>query len=387
MKKSPSESTGASLRILQAISSPGVGGREIDVPVLTRQLVRLGYPTWMLCRPGTLVEKLGRDWQLQVVPTRMKGYCDPGPVWELARFLRRERIQMIHAHWSRDLANLIAAAGLAGGIPIVLTKHVYATESKRDLFHDWVYRRVRAVIAISRLVEDNVARTTATPKAKIYTIYNGIDTKQEWDPDRMVGQDLRPDFGVPTGAPILGYAGRLNRGKSPHLLLEAFAGLAGRYPDWHLVLVGRAVGAQEEAYAAALRTSARERGLSDRVHFAGYRHDMPAVMRTFDVAVCPSEFESLGMVVVEAMAMERPVVGSNSGGIPEIIEAGVNGELFQPGDAGDLAAKLEPFLAEPELRARRGAAGRKRVLEQFSLEGMAESVVKLFETILQPQAR
>jgi len=85
--------------------------------------------------------------------------------------------------------------------------------------------------------------------------------------------------------------------------------------------------------------------------------------------------------------MERPVVGSNSGGIPEIIEAGVNGELFQPGDAGDLAAKLEPFLAEPELRARRGAAGRKRVLEQFSLEGMAESVVKLFETILQPQAR
>lgn len=380
------QSGAAPIRNLQIISSPGVGGREIVAPTLARQLQAQGHPTWLMCRPGTLVERLGRDWGLTVIPTGMRGYCDPGPIGQLARFLRRERIQVVHAHWSKDLSNLLLASALAGGVPVVLTKHVYATESKRDPFHDWIYRKTAAVIAVSELVAENVARTTATPRERIVTIYNGLDLRESWDPGHAGKNNLRGEWHVPAGAPIVGFAGRLNQGKGPHWVLEAFQRLAEKYAAWHLVFAGRAVGEQEEAYAEGLRRRVNESGLSGRVHFAGFRPDMPAAMKTFDILVCPSEFESLGMVVAEAMAMERPVVGTDAGGIPEMIRHGVNGVLFRRGDIGDLTAQIESLMADPERRKKMGREGRRIVLDRFDLECMAERVAGVFRAVIQARA-
>lgn len=364
------------------ISSPGVGGREIDVPVLARKLIAQGHPTWVMCRPGTLVEQLSQAWNLPVVATGMRGYFDPLDIWSLARFLKREKIQIIHAHWSRDLANLILASRLAGRIPVVLTKHVYSTEKKLDLFHAWVYRNTDHVIAISHLVEKNLLKTVPLPGEKVTTIYNGIELQTYWNPELTRNCDLRGDYGVPPGKPILGYVGRLNQGKRPHLVVEAFVRLAPAFPEWHLVMVGKPVGPTETAYAEKLKATVRAAGFEDRVHWVGFRKDMPAVMQSFAVLACASAFESLGMVAVEAMAMERPVVGPAAGGIPEIIADGRSGYLFQPGDAADLERKLRNLLTAPERRQDMGRVGREIVFERFNLDKMAEQVASIFHEVL-----
>ncbi|MCD4812206.1 glycosyltransferase family 4 protein [bacterium] len=364
------------------ISSPGVGGREIDVPVLARKLIAQGHPTWVMCRPGTLVERLSLTWQLPVILTNMKWYFDPADIISLVRFLKKERIQIIHAHWSKDLSNLILASKLAGNIPVILTKHVYATEDKHDVFHRWVYRNTPFVIAISDLVAKNIEKTVRVPARRIETIYNGIELEKQWNPEQVHQEDLRSTFGVPAGKPILGYVGRLNRGKGPHHILEAFSKIAFRHPDWHFVLVGKAVGENEEKYAAELKSKLEHLGLAARVHFTGYRTDMPAVMHTFDILANASEFESLGMVVVEAMAMERPVIGPDTGGVPEIIESGKCGYLYPYNNNTVMAEKLEKLMTTDSERLAMGKAGREIVLEKFNLDLMAKSVADVFRRVL-----
>ncbi len=372
----------SAIRSLQAITSPGVGGRELVAPALARELIRSGHPSWVLCRRDTVVAERSRDWNVPVVPTAMQGYFSPGAVWALRAFLRRERIAIVHAHWSRDLSNLLLAARAAGHLPLVLTKHVYSTARKRDPFHDLLYRRVAAVIAVSRLVAENLADTTATPRDRIWTIYPGVDTTERWDPARWAEADLRAEFGVPPRAPVLGFAGRWNEGKGPHLLLAAFRRLAAEHPAWHLVLVGRAVGGAEEQYAAGLLEAVRRDGLEARVHFIPYREDMPAVLRTFEIAVCPSAFESFGLVAVEAMAMERPVVATAAGGFTEIVLPGGTGELFRPGSESDLAAKLAPLLGDAGRRAILGRAGRRRAVEEFSWDRSAARILECYRRVL-----
>ncbi len=375
------------IRNLQMISSPGVGGREIDVPVLARKLLAQGHPTWVMCRPGTLVEELSQQWDIPTVATGVTWYFNPLEVIKIARFLKQKKIQIIHAHWSKDLSNLILAARLAGGVPLVLTKHVYATEPKRDPFHDWVYRKVDLVIAISRLVEKNILETVRIKKEKILTLYNGIELQTYWNPSLSSLGDLRTDLGLAEDTPLLGYVGRLNHGKQPHLILEAFQRLAAKFPAWHLVLVGKAVGEREEAYAMGLKQRAVEAGLQDRIHFAGYRTNMPVVMNSFDVVACASRFESLGMVVVEAMAMEKAVLGPDSGGVPEIIADGRCGYLFAADRADDLEKKMARLMADPQKARTMGKEGRKIVLDKFNLDLMASRVAEIFEMLIKSRKR
>jgi glycosyltransferase involved in cell wall biosynthesis len=265
---------------------------------------------------------------------------------------------------------------------VVLTKHVYATQSKMDPFHAWVYRHTSRVIGVSELVSENVRKTVPIDPAKVVTLYNGLDLKRRWSLARVRQADLRKDFGVPPQSPVLGFAGRMNDGKDPGVVLEAFSRLARRFPSWHLVLVGRAVGEAEEHYLEHLKNEADRKHLARRVHFVPYRTDMPEVMRTFDIFVCASKFESFGMVVIEAMSMESAAVGSASGGIPEIIDPGVNGELFAPGNAGHLAEKLARLMSNPAYRKRLGREGRKTVQRRFSLEQSARQVLSLYQTLL-----
>jgi glycosyltransferase involved in cell wall biosynthesis len=370
------------IRNLQIISSPGVGGRELIPPLLAHQLSALGHPTWLMARPGTLIERTGNDMGLNVLTTRMQGYFDPGPILALAAFLKREKIQVIHAHWSRDLSNCITASGLAGGIPVVLTKHVYATQPKLDPFHTWVYKHTNAVIAVSRVVEENIKQTVRIRPDKVVTIYNGLDLDHHWNFARVRNADLRTEFGIPQAARVLGFVGRMNSGKGPHLVMEAFSALSKQLPAWHLVLAGKAVGEQEEHYLAELKATVCRNQLESRVHFINYRSDMPEVMRTFDILACPSVFESFGMVVIEAMAMECAVVGSDSGGIPEIIEPGVNGELFRAGDASQLTERLGKLMRQTAYRKKLGITGRKTVSERFSLDYSARRVAGLYQTLV-----
>jgi len=131
-----------------------------------------------------------------------------------------------------------------------------------------------------------------------------------------------------------------------------------------------------------LRDLVNRLGLTESVLFTGFQSDIPEIIASFDIAVLPSFFEGMGRVLLEAMAMERPVVASRVGGIPELVKDGINGFLTTPGDAKGLAESIKKLLNDKKLAISMGKEGRKRVTDKFSAETMVKSINKVYNECL-----
>jgi glycosyltransferase involved in cell wall biosynthesis len=189
---------------------------------------------------------------------------------------------------------------------------------------------------------------------------------------------IRNEFGIAVDAVVVGWIGRMAPIKDLPTLLRACASLADRFPNLRLLIAGDGPErAKWQAVANDLPALAR------RVTFAQERHDVPDVLSAMDVFVLPSMIEGMSNTLLEAMASELPVIATNAGGTPEVIENGVSGWLFQPGDDRALAGWLEPLLRSADFRANSGRAARRRVEEDFSLRKMISDYEKLYLDLAQ----
>ncbi|HVB08920.1 MAG TPA: glycosyltransferase [Bacillota bacterium] len=208
----------------------------------------------------------------------------------------------------------------------------------------------------------------------VSVVYNGIEPEDF--PDMDVAE-ARRRTGLPDG-PLVGSFSRLAPWKGQHVLLDALVQL----PGVHAAIVGEALFG-EDAYAASLRVQCDRLGLADRVHFLGFRRDIPLVMAATDIvvhtAVAPEPF---GRMVVEGMLSGRPVVAADAGGVREIVSDGATGRLTPPGDAGALAAAIGSLLGNPEAAAGLAQAGRAWARERFSRERMLADFDHVIEGVL-----
>jgi glycosyltransferase involved in cell wall biosynthesis len=174
-------------------------------------------------------------------------------------------------------------------------------------------------------------------------------------------------------APIVGVVGRLEPEKGHPTLLEAWRLVIDEVPDARLLVVG------EGSRLEALQAQARELGIDHRVVFTGRRDDVPAVTAALDVAVLPSYREAQGLTILEAMALSRPVVASNVGGIPEMVEDGQTGLLVPPHQPVPLAAAIVRLLRDHPLADMLARAGHDLVHKRFCIEVMVHAIEDLYE--------
>ncbi|WP_456428904.1 glycosyltransferase [Rhodocaloribacter sp.] len=252
----------------------------------------------------------------------------------------------------------------------------------RDLLtgdHFSASHRRLAVTLGNALATRVIANSEATAQAfvesggragKVRVVYNGFDPApfEAVTPEEAAA--ARAEIGL-GDAPTVGVFSRLSPWKGQHVLLDALT----RAPGLHAVLVGGALFGDEERYAASLHEKVVASGLSDRVHFLGFRRDVPRLLRAVDVvahtSVAPEPF---GRVVVEGMLAGKPVVATRAGGVLEIIEDGVTGRLVPPGDAETLAGTLRALFADPAQTAAMAAAAREAARRRFSRETMLEGI-------------
>jgi 1,2-diacylglycerol 3-alpha-glucosyltransferase len=366
---------GVRIAIVSQTFVPGHSGQGVFAVSLADGLAARGHRV-LAVRPGRGAARHG----LRRGPVRVAEVAalplarDPSAA--LTIFAER-RVGRLLDDFAPDVVHLqdhypLSAAALAHtrrrGIPTVATNHFLPRNMLAFLP---VPERLdplaqRAMWAWLRRVFNGVALSTAPSKRAVELLREhgvatttdaiscGVDVNRFRPASDDERNATRLRYGLDPGRPLLTYVGRLDPEKRLDVLLDALAGLARRNHAWQLLLVGR--GHQ----AGALARRAQSLAIDDAVHFAGYlpRADLPPVVAAADIFVIASDAELLSIATLEAMASGLPIVAADAVALPELVQAGINGRLFRPGDAADLADQLQATLEEHTRWAEMGAASR-----------------------------
>jgi glycosyltransferase involved in cell wall biosynthesis len=293
----------------------------------------------------------------------------------LRRFLRRNRIQLVHQNNGFDIAAVPLCRLM--GLPLVAYQ-------RGNEWHSRLVRRLAPLascyVANSRATRDDLVALGVPPEL-ITVVYPPVDL-QDFEPADPAPPPNRAGHGVPADAPCFGILGKLQGWKGQTVFLRAARRVLDTHPEARAWIVGDAP-AGEEAFAAELRALAQSLGIADRVVFTGFVADVPGVIRLLDVVVHASVGrEPFGRVIVEAMMMGRPVVAADSGGPREIIEDGRTGLLVPRGDDAALAAAICRLLGDRALAGAMGEAGRSEATRRFSAAEHALAVESVYDRVL-----
>lgn len=305
----------------------------------------------------------------------------------LVRAIRQVRPDIVHTHLFRaDLYGGLAAR-LAGAPVVVSTRH-----NDEDFLRQPLWRLLHRLISLCEdriiAISDHVGRYTieigVDNPGKVQRIYYGLDPARFRRTLRTgvdVARALRAEFGVKPEHYLLGVVARLAPQKGHRYLLEALALAIQEEPALRLLVAGQ--GPLREQ----LEAQARQLGLGAHVIFAGWRSDVANIMAALDLLVLPSLWEGFGLVLLEAMALQKPVVATGVSAIPEVVEDGVTGLLVPPADPAALACAILQLARDRERGREMGRRGRLRLEERFTLDRMAQETEQVYLSLTEGARR
>lgn len=374
--------------VMQVTPALHVGGVERTTIEIAEALAAVGGRCVVVSRGGRLERELARTGaELVRLPVDSK---NPLVMLSNARKLRglakSRQVQILHAR-SRAPAWSALAAARSLGLPFVTTFHgVYSAQSPWKRFYNSVMARGDIVIANSNFTKAHILQTYSVDPLRVPVIPRGVDLAR-FDPQAVSSERiaaLRAAWHLPTDQrAVILLPARLTRWKGHSLLIEAAAQLEARQPGrLRVVLVGAV---DDSTYHGELQRTAISQGLGSLVSLVGHVEDMPAALMLADIAVFPSmRAEAFGRGAIEAQAMQRPVIASDLGGMAETIAHGQTGLLCAASDASGFALALESVLAMTRAqRAEMGAAGRARVLAQFSEDRLKSATLDVYRSVMQ----
>lgn len=340
------------------------------------QLRADGVPVTVLPpQPGWLADggrgRLGRAWlRVREIAT---------VVWPRSQVvfaeLRREPPALVYLSngVTPNLDALVAAA--RAGIPALVHEKGYRRIGPRERV---MSRWIDTFVGMTDLVTEH-ARRRGVQARRHLTVYDGIDCER-FAPGG--GADVRRELGIPPDAPVVGIVGHIQGWKGQDLVVQAMAALRDRHPALRCLIVG-GVHRQGTEYAERMRARIATERLGERVILTGARRDVAACLDAMDVAIHASTNpEPFGRVLIEAMALGRPLIAPREGGPLEIVVDGDTGILVPPRDPSALAAAIDRLIADPELRRRMGAAGRARVEAVFDIRHHVAAMEAIFDDML-----
>ncbi|GKS58883.1 glycosyl transferase [Nitrospira sp.] len=302
----------------------------------------------------------------------------------MTAYCRTNSFDLLHAHKYKDTVVGAWAAARCGIPKMVRSVHglgepfagLQALKMRvyQGMENAVIRWKVDQLIAVSTQIQGVLESQFG--KDLVVQIHNGINIdSMHQGKERAV---VRDDLGLKPTDCLVGCIGRLTAVKGQEHLLDAVKQLLPRLENLYVVIIG------DGPLMGQLKSQAFQLGIGHRVRFMGHRDDTYDLMRAFDIFVLPSLHEGIPMVILEALALERPVVASRVGGIPEVIADGIQGLLVPAGDATAIARACERFLSDRALAESCGRAGRGRVEHKFSSRVMAEQVAQLYRSLTGP---
>jgi glycosyltransferase involved in cell wall biosynthesis len=362
------------VRVVEVLATGTSGGAQEHVYSLMTRLDTTRYDASVVAlSAGSAVRKLQRaGFDVTVIDEPDEAIA----VGALTARLADLRADVIHTHMYRaDIIGTKAAMALANAghrrpyvVSTVHSSRVRSAED-RDVIRS-LTPEMDQLIAVSKSIEQKIAAEHRAG-APVRLIYNGVDLERYDHQEPCC--TLRDEYGMEPGSQIVGVVARLEPEKGHETLLDAWPLVLRDVPDAYLLIVG------EGGRRDQLEQRAAANRVAHRVVFTGRRDDVPAVTAALDVAVLPSHREAQGLSILEAMALSRPVVASDVGGIPEMIEDGVTG-LLVPHDRPDaLAAAIVRLLTDHSFADTIARAGHDLVHDRFCIELMVKSIEEIYD--------
>jgi glycosyltransferase involved in cell wall biosynthesis len=299
--------------------------------------------------------------------------------FRLSTRFRRSGVDVVHCH---NFAPLLygSVAGKLARAAVVYTMHGPEAAERYDYARMKRMRLIDHAVAVSEHVCERAIAAGRFGRAHLTTIYNGVDVDRYGIGGSDVRARVRRELGLDDSARAIGVVARLTHEKDHDTLLDAFAALGERHPEATLLIVG------DGERRGAMEERVRGLGIGGRVTFLGTRSDVPELLSALDVFVLPSRIEGLGITLMEAMAAGLATVATAVGGIPEVVDTDT-GRIVPPGDAPAMAEAMAWLLDHPAEARRMGAAGRTKVLRDFTVESMVERYETLYDRLTGRDAR
>jgi glycosyltransferase involved in cell wall biosynthesis len=362
------------VRVVEILATGTNGGAQEHLFGLLSRLDRTRYDASVVSlSSGSAVRKLQRaGFDVTVIDEP----DDADAVQVLTSYLAAVRPDIIHTHMYRaDVVGTEAAIALGEMgrrrpyvVSTVHSSRVRSAED-RELIRQ-LTPSMDQLIAVSKSIERKIAEEHRTG-APVRLIYNGVDLQRYENQEACC--TLPEEYGMEPGSQIVGVVARLEPEKGHQTLIEAWPEVLRKVPDAYLLIVG------EGSRRDFLEQLAAAHKVAHRVIFTGRRDDIPAVTAALDVAVLPSWREAQGLSILEAMALSRPVVASDVGGIPEMVEDGVTGLLVEHDNPTALANAIIRLLTDHAFADTIGRAGHDLVHDRFCIELMVKAVEQIYD--------
>lgn len=375
------------IKVLHVHTLPVISGSGINTLLTMTGLNKNKYSVEFACSPGgPLVEeaiKSGitfRPIKHLVQPVSI--YRDLLGLLELISLLRKYKYDIIHTHNSKAGFVGRLAAKIAG-VPVIVhtihgfSFHEFERPPRRALFlflERFAALFADKLITISGPLKDWGLSSGIGKPWQYITIYSGIEiSKFNVNIDK---EGLKRNLGISPGELVIGVVSKLWEGKGHRNILEATREVLKEFPNLKLLIVG-------DGYLKPnLVELKKQLNIDEKVIFTGFRKDIPELTSLFDVAILASFFEGMGRVLLEAMVLEKPVIGTRVGGIVDVVDEGKTGLLVPPNDSAALAVAMTTLLRNQELRVKMGKAAIQKIDEKFSAQNMVKKIEELYDELI-----
>ena len=363
------------------------GGERVFAQIINR-LSGEQYNIIVACLPtGTFIERI-KGSEAQIKSFDMRNRFNFRVILQLSSLIKKERVDIVHSQgaradfFARIAAKLASAPNVVSTVPMPvegfdvhpIRKLIYI------IFSRFSERFVDRFMVVSDSLEKMMIEKHGIEPQKVVKIYNGIETDEYCISDEEIAyrrSSFRKKSDLGENVPVIGVIGRLVWQKGFKYFIEAIPDVLKEFKDARFLLVG------EGELEDELKVKSKKLKLEDKIIFTGFLSDIRDVLASIDILVIPSLQEGLPVVLLEAMAMKKPIVAANIEGIMEILENGVTGLLVPPRDIKALAEAVIDLLKHQDKANQMGIAARRVVEERFGVDTMVQQVKKVYEELLQ----
>jgi glycosyltransferase involved in cell wall biosynthesis len=375
------------MNILHTEASTGWGGQDMRVLLEAQQMAARGHKVLLACaRDCPLWNAAHKEPRgVQLVPLYFGRKLNRVAVRAVREIIRRENIEIVNTHssgdgWSGAVATWLEKRSRRG-LPLHVRSRHLSHGVKNNAANKVLYGALTDfIITTGEALRETLLRENEFPSDKVLSIPTGVDTKY-FDPSRWPRETFRKEIGATEGEWVWGMVAMIRRMKGHIVLAEAAALLLRQQPQVRLAIVGDIP--SQSPVRDEFETRLRELDIFERFSFTGYREDVANVLAGCDAIVLPSiEGEGVPQSLAQALAMKKPVVSTQVGGIGEIVRAGDTGWLVPPHDAEALAHAMNEAMTQPEEAQLRAANGQQLIYRDYSVEAMTDRVEALYECLL-----